>query len=258
MRPYWSSSDGRLTVVHGDSRDVLPSIDTRAVTVITDPPYGINLRTGNLQRKRGGIVKTAASLARKTVSTGPASDYPPVHGDDEPYDPTPLLRFLRLVLFGANHYASRLPESPSWIVWNKIDGLQSVAGRAIGIGDNADAELIWTNLGGPVRILNHQWYGLIKMSERGDARVHPTQKPVLLMRWLIEMYSRPDDLILDPYMGSGSTLVAAMSLGRRAIGIEYERAYCDIAVGRLKDPPLFEMLARDVTEQTDLFAEVTP
>jgi site-specific DNA-methyltransferase (adenine-specific) len=186
----------------------------------------------------------------------PSNDYAPVYGDNEPYDPTPLLSFPRLIVFGANHFADRLPPSASWLVWDKTAGLQS--GRPLGFNDNADAELIWTNLGGPVRILKHQWIGLMKMSERGDARVHPTQKPVLLMRWLIEMYARPDDVILDPYMGSGPTLVAAMSLGRRAIGIEYERAYCEIAVGRLQDPPLFELLTREpCAEQPDLFSEVS-
>lgn len=239
MTPYWSSSDGRLTIVHGDSREILPSIETRNVLVLTDPPYGIDLDTANRQRQRGALTLT--------------NDYPPVYGDDEPYDPTPLLRFPRLILFGGNHFADRLPTSPSWLIWDKTDGLRS--GRAIGFNDNADAELIWTNLGGPVRVLKHQWIGLMKMSERGDARVHPTQKPVLLMRWLIEMFARPDDVILDPYMGAGSTLVAAMSLGRQAIGIEYTQPYCDIAVGRLKDPPLFELIREQCAEQANLFTE---
>lgn len=252
MKPYWQSNDGRLTVLHGDCRDYLPSMEPRGVLVLTDPPYGINLDTANHSRGRGGTVRASGSRPKQALAL--ASDYAPVYGDSEPYDPTPLLRFPRLILFGANHFASRLPESPSWLIWDKTAGLVATK-RAIGICDNADGELIWTNLGGPVRILKHQWLGLMKMSERGDARVHPTQKPVLLMRWLIEMYARPDDLILDPYMGSGSTLVAAMSLGRRAIGIEHERPYCDIAVSRLEDPPLFELMASTKTEQTNLFGE---
>jgi hypothetical protein len=145
VKPYWQSSDGRLTVVHGDCRDYLPSIDTRNVLVLTDPPYGINLDTKNRQRQR-----TALTLA---------NDYSPVYGDAEPYDPTPLFRFPRLILFGGNHFADRLPPSSAWLIWDKTDGLRSA--RGIGFNDNADAELIWTNLGGPVRMLKHQWIGLV-------------------------------------------------------------------------------------------------
>lgn len=73
----------------------------------------------------------------------------------------------------------------------------------------------------------------MKGTERGEARVHPTQKPVALIRWLIDFYSKPDDLILDPYAGSGTTLRAAMDQGRRAIGVEISEAYCEIAARRL-------------------------
>ncbi len=136
------------------------------------------------------------------------------------------------MVFGANHFASRLPDSPSWIVWNKIAGL-TARRRALGICDNADAELLWTNIGGPVRILEHQWLGLMKGTERGEARVHPTQKPVALLRWLIDYYSQPGDMILDPYLGSGTTLRAALDQSRRGIGIEIEERYCEIAARRL-------------------------
>jgi len=221
MLPYYDR-DG-ITIYCGDCRDILPSIDPATVDlVLTDPPYGIDLDTANGSRKRGALAT--------------ANDYAAVAFDDEPFDPAIILRYQRLILFGANHFASRLPESPSWIVWDKTAGLQSK--RAIGFNDNADAELIWTNLGGPVRILGHQWIGLMKATERGESRVHPTQKPVALVRWLVGHFSKPGDLILDPYMGSGPVARACLDLGRRYIGIELSEAYVQIAVKRLQQAVL--------------------
>lgn len=219
MKPYYER-DG-IVIYHGDCREILPTLDASSVDlVLTDPPYGISLDTANRRRKRGLLA--------------PSNDYAPVFMDDEPFDPTPLLHFRRLILFGANHYATRLPESASWLVWDKNAGLHS--NRAIGFNDNADAELIWTNLGGPVRVLKHRWNGMMKATEQAEARLHPTQKPVALIRHLIDLYAR--GLILDPYMGSGSTLRAAMDLNRQAIGIEIEERYCEIAAKRLQQQVL--------------------
>ena len=221
MTPYYEQ-DG-ITIYHADCRDVLPTLEPGSIDlVLTDPPYGIALDTANGSRKRG-------SLAR-------ANDYAPVAFDHEPFDPSPLLDYRRLILFGANHFASRLPESASWLVWDKTAGLRS--NRPIGFNDNADAELIWTNIGGPVRVLGHQWIGLMKATERAEARLHPTQKPVALLRWLIQHYTKPADLVFDPYLGSGSTLRAALDTGRRAIGIEIEERYCEIAAKRLQQAVL--------------------
>lgn len=216
MTPYYS--DESVTIYHGDCRDVLPGIDSGSVAlVLTDPPYGVNERTDRRSKGRSALAA--------------AHDFPPVHGDDEPFDPSLLLRFPRLVLFGANYFAERLPASSSWVVWDKVAGLDSK--REVGFNDNADVELAWTNLGGPARLVPHRWMGLIRESEHSERRLHPTQKPVALMAKLIERYTNPGDLILDPYMGSGSTLRAAKDCGRRAIGVEYEAAYCEVAARRM-------------------------
>jgi len=216
VKPYYES--GGITIYHGDCRDVLPTIEPASIDLLLgDPPYGIALDTANYSRKRTALAA--------------ANDYPPVFADDEPYDPSIVLRFPRVLLFGANHFASRLPDVGSWLVWDKTAGLRSR--RAIGFNDNADAELIWTNLGGPVRILGHQWIGLMKATERTEGRLHPTQKPVALIRWLIDHFGKPDGVTLDPYMGSGTTLRAAKDLGRKAIGCEIEERYCEIAAKRL-------------------------
>jgi site-specific DNA-methyltransferase (adenine-specific)/modification methylase len=222
VTPYYDA-DG-ITLYCADCRDVLPTIAPGSVDlVLTDPPYGVAERTDRASKGR-------AVLA-------PCYDFPPVFGDDEPFDPSRLLRFGRVMLFGANHFADRLPPSASWIVWDKRDGIPS--------NDNADCELIWSNAGGPARLYRHTWNGMIKASERDERRVHPTQKPVALMRWILDKWSKPGDLILDPYMGSGPIARACADLGRRYIGIEIEERYCEIAAKRLSQAVLPLMGAAD-------------
>lgn len=223
MTPYYEA-DG-ITIYHGDCREILPTLDSAPALVLTDPPYGISEVT-----TRSGAGRNSGG--RGLHSHSASRDFEAVRGDDEPFDPSHLLSYDRLVLFGANHYADKLPPSPSWIVWDKLDGLTSK--RAVGFNDNADCEMAWTNLGGPARLLRQMWTGLlVRGEENATARVHPTQKPVGLMRQIIEWRTEPGDLVADPYMGSGSTLRAAKDLGRRAIGIEIEERYCEIAAKRL-------------------------
>jgi len=215
MRPYYDHAG--IQIFHGDCREVLPTLATDDVDlVLTDPPYGVAERTDRASKGRGLLA--------------PCYDFPPVHGDDEPFDPAHLLVFRRLVLWGANYYADKLPPSPSWLVWDKRDGIPS--------NDNADCEMAWSNLGGPARLFRHRWNGMIKASEREKRRVHPTQKPVVLMAWIISAHAPAGGLVLDPYMGSGPTLRAAKNLGRSAIGIEIEERYCEIAAKRLQQSVL--------------------
>lgn len=214
MDPYYQ--DGHVTIYHGDSREILPHLTFDVI--VTDPPYGIGVQTNYGASQRSGLAR--------------ANDYGgAIVGDADPFDPTWLLAYPRLVLFGANHYADRLPPSASWIVWDKLDGLES--DREIGFNDSADVEMAWTNMGGPARLIRHRWMGLMKGSEHGCARVHPTQKPVALMTQVVRFASRGGDVVVaDPYMGSGSTLRAAKDLGLRAIGIEIEERYCEVAAQR--------------------------
>lgn len=218
MTPYYD--DGTCVIYHGDCRDLLPDLATGVSLVLADPPYGVGIQTNYASRQRG-------SLAR-------CNDYgPTIHGDDEPFDPSHILALnLPTVLFGANHYADRLPSSPSWIVWDKLDGLTSR--RPVGFNDQADVELAWTNLGGPARLIAHRWMGAMKSGpEAPERRLHPTQKPIALMTRIIQHWAPNAALVLDPYMGSGPVLRAAKDLGRRAIGVEIEERYCEVAANRL-------------------------
>ena len=208
MKPYYD--DGQITIYHGDCRDVLPTLGPVDL-VLTDPPYGINLPTDFEARRRGNLAS--------------ALNYPPIVGDDSRFDPSNILALdVPTVLWGANYYAQSLPETSGWLVWFKRrGGIQN---------DQADAELAWTNIIKGVRVYQHEWNGFTRESERHE-HYHPAQKPVALMRWVLEHKWIPAGLVLDPFMGSGTTLRAAKDLGRKAIGIEIEEKYCEIAAKRL-------------------------
>ena len=198
LKPYYEE-DG-ITIYHGDCREVMP----KNGSCITDPPYGIGYVHGETGDTRFAGIE--------------------IVGDGEPFDPAHLLKFDRLICWGANNYSSRLPDSSGWLIWDKRCNTV--------VNDHSDAEIAWTNVLNTARIFYHVWDGFRRGPETGTARWHTTQKPVGLMKWCIG-FVPPDDLIVDPYMGSGTTLRAAKDLGRKAIGIEIEEKYCEIAAKRL-------------------------
>jgi site-specific DNA-methyltransferase (adenine-specific) len=211
-KPYYEDAASGIVIYCGDCYEIVPQLSIRPAALITDPPYGIDLHTENKTGHRGNAC--------------PAGDYPKVHGDDKPFDPSPWLSYPTIVLFGANHFASRLPSASRWLVWDKRDGMTS--------NDQADCEIAWTNIRGPARLFRHRWNGMIKDSERDERRRHPTQKPVSLMQWVLRLADlERGSLVLDPFMGIGSTLIAAKQCALRAIGIEIVERYCEIAAKRL-------------------------
>lgn len=203
--------------LHGDERPDLG---------LHDPPYGVKERTDRASKGRG---KPFGSKAKRSKNRALArsNDFPAVIGDDKPFDPEHLLRaFSRLVLWGANHYAPRLPSSASWIVWDKREGGTR--------DDNADAELAWSNLGGPVRLIHHLWRGMIKRSERGERRLHPTQKPVAVQQQLVEWHTKPGAIVADWYLGAGAVILACENTGRIGHGMELSPAYLAATLERLE------------------------
>ena len=221
MRPYYEE-DG-ITIYHGDCREILPSLE--AALVISDPPYGSGLAVDFAER-----FKTKAGKWWNKSDRSGQQRHIPIVGDDQPFDPSFLLAFpaKNKVLWGANWYASNLPDQGGWWVWDKRNGKRDVSEAEWPM---SEAELAWTTIGKGVRVFRHTWFGLIRDSDHGD-HFHPTQKPVALMHWCIE-HSKTDGTVLDPYMGSGTTLIAAKKLQREAIGIEIEEKYCEIAAKRL-------------------------
>lgn len=191
----------------------------RVALIHDDPPYGIAAKTERL--------KSYPGWSKRPTSRAQQRDFPPVVGDDQPFDPTPLLALARpLVLWGANHYAPRVPESPSWILWDKKDG--------IGSNDHADGELAWSNLGGPLRIFRHVWSGVIRASEVGEKVLAPTQKPIALCSYVYQRAKlKPGDLVFVPHGGSGPDLPACRAAGLRLIWCDVEQWCCDTAIARL-------------------------
>ena len=207
----------------GDCLEVMPALGP-VDAVVTDPPYGIGYSRGAGGGGFGGSRRVTSSLdGRKVI------------GDDQPFDPATLLALdIPAILWGANHYASRLPDASRWLVWDKR--------RGTAVNDFADCEFAWTNLRGPARCLPHMWNGGLRDSERGIPRVHQTQKAIIVMEWCLGFV--PDaEIILDPFMGSGTTLVACAKLGRKGVGIELDPGYFQIACERVQkaydQPDLF-------------------
>jgi DNA modification methylase len=179
-----------------------------------DPPYGIAVI--------GGVSKAKGSIGG--VSKAKANTYEPIHGDDKPFDPTPFFGIAeQSVWWGANYYADKLPSRKGWIVWDK-------KGREW--NDNfSDCEMAWTPFETVARIYRHVWMGLVQEGER-EIRQHPTQKPVALFAKLMRELFKDDGVILDLWLGSGTTLIAAEQLGRKCYGMEISPQYCDVIVAR--------------------------
>ena len=212
---------GDATLILGDCREILPTLG-RVDAVVTDPPYGMNWDT-NCARFTGGPNSHGKAASR---DWGHA-----VVDDDKPFDPSPFLDFEKVVLFGANHFAARLPVGTTLIWLKRMDA---------GFGSFlSDGEVAWEKGG-------HGVYAFRDLSLMSQTRyrVHPTQKPLPLMRWCIQRQGPKGQTILDPFMGSGTTGVACASLERKFIGIEIEPKYFDIACRRIeeawKQPRLFE------------------
>lgn len=206
LKPF--HQDETCTIYNADCRRVLPWID-RVDLLLTDPPYGIGAGKMNL-----GMWRTSR-MAK---------------GDwDKATPPEWLMGAMievaeKQIIWGGNHYG--LPPSRQYLVWDKGAGFK---GR-----DFAECEQAWCSWDGNARVFHRDPLAA------GDYRekVHPTQKPVALMQWCLGLV--PDaQTVLDPFMGSGTTLVAAKLEGRKAIGIEVNTEYCKAAVNRLKQKVLF-------------------
>lgn len=193
--------------------------------VLADPMYGNNVNTSGKSSRRCDRSFKGCSLEGK--------DWNLLASDSDAFDPAPLLDYPEVVIWGANHFCSRLPDASKWIVWDKRNGGSS--------DDNADCELAWTNIPGPVRLYSHLWRGWIRAGEenisRSGAKLHPFQKPVALMRFILSL-SKTSGSVLVPYMGSGPELVAAKEIGRSVIAFEIEERFCEIAAKRLRQEVL--------------------
>lgn len=209
---------GDCVLYQGDCMDVMQGLG-RVDAVVTDPPYGIGAASGSFigTKKRGN-------------SKAAPRDYGDKNWDSEPADMSWMDVNVPSIVWGGNFLS--LPNTKKWLVWDKKND---------GMGF-ADCEIAWTNLDGAIRIFRHEWSGFRMGSEQGTQRSHPTQKPIAVMEWCLGFL--PDaQTILDPFMGSGTTLVACAKKGRKGIGIELDPEYFDIACKRVEEaynqPDLF-------------------
>jgi DNA modification methylase len=209
-----SCSDGQ-TLLWGDCRVLLPQLGPVDL-VLTDPPYGIG-ESRKKNQSRGCLAQS------RDYGTSDWDDAPPpawvlgMIGEKAPHR----------IIFGGNFFD--LPPSSCWLVWDKDNGET----------DFADCELAWTNLPKAVRRIRWRWQGMLQENMANkEPRVHRCQKPLGVTKWAIQQAPEECETVLDPFAGSGTTLVAAKQLGRRCIGIEIEEKYVQIAANRLRQSVL--------------------
>lgn len=211
--PCYASSCGRVTLYLGDCREIAPTLQG-VDAVISDPPYGMNWPT-DTTRFGGGHNPAKRGVGR--------NDGKAILHDDEPFDPAPWLSWEKVVLFGSNHFGARLPVGTK-LVWIKRN--DEAFGSFL-----SDAEEAWMKGGHGIYCKRD-----LSMNAEANRRIHPTQKPVPIMAWCMDKAKVPEGAtVLDPYMGSGSTIIAAIRTGRKAIGIEIDPDHYATAVERIKN-----------------------
>jgi site-specific DNA-methyltransferase (adenine-specific)/modification methylase len=222
---------GEAVLILGDCREVLPSLG-RVDAVVTDPPYGIGESAARNRTRDNGVK---------------ATDYGDDDWDQEPCAPE-VLAWMRTnsrwqIIFGGNYFD--LPPTSCWLVWDKEN-----------TGDFADAELAWTNLPKAVRLKRWMWNGMLRKGR--EERFRLTQKPLGVMEWCLgHLPDITGGVVLDPFMGSGTTGVACVRLGLKFIGVEREPRHFETSCRRIAEayaqPTLFaEPIAKPV--QTSLFS----
>ena len=203
MKPYYQ--DDYATIYHGDCREILPQLP-KVDLVLTDPPYGIG--------EHGGKCRTRGAPGY--------SKHPNLGWDKEAPNKSifdlVLSAGVDAVIWGGNYFSDKLPPKMGWFYWQKLMG-----------GDFSDGELAWTTRDAALREFTK--------CPKGIDKQHPCQKPVELLTWCLSFFPNAQT-ILDPFMGSGTTLRAAKDLQRRSIGIEIEERYCEVAARRLQQEVL--------------------
>lgn len=225
---------GRHRLLCGDAikkEDVERLMDgKKADMVFTDPPYGIDIVKDNNKIGFGNGRLESKPAIGSIGANGivPVGIHPKITGDDKPFEPQFLLQYSKHhIIWGGNYFASKLPNSSCWIIWDKREEIPS--------NNFADCEIAWTNFNKPSRIYKQLWSGLLRKGNRNDEgikRLHPTQKPVGIHFNMLQDFSKDKSTILDLFGGSGTTLIACEKLNRICYMMEIEPYYCDVIIER--------------------------
>ncbi|MHC4378764.1 MAG: DNA-methyltransferase [Planctomycetota bacterium] len=214
-----------INLIQGDGQEAIKAYPDNAFEwAIIDPPYGLKEAAGkNLTRKKP--VFGGQQLTHPTP-------YAAKEWDNQPAPPEFFQELLRVsknqIIFGANHFIENIPNanSPCWIVWDKDNGNSHFA----------DCELAWCSAKTAVRKVKFRWNGLLQQDMKNkEKRIHPTQKPVSLYKWILRTYTKPGDLILDTHLGSGSIAIACHYTKRRLTAYEIDPEYYEAALKRFKE-----------------------
>jgi len=212
-KPYFQ--DDAVVIYNADNRDILKHIPDKSVDlVLTDPPYRIGYKPQKHNSKTSWGDRNFCATDMLIGDTGNLD-----------FDASLIyeqFKYAYQVWWGANNYPDSLPRSRGWLVWFKARGMEGT--------DFSHAELAWTNRDMPIRVIDYLWQGSMKDGERNRSQ-HPTQKPIAVISWCLSFFPE-SQIILDPFLGSGTTAFCAKKLGRKCIGIEISEAYCEIAAKR--------------------------
>lgn len=218
----WLLGNHRLMCGDSTSIDAVEKLlnGTSVDMVHTDPPYGISEKGDRSNRQGAKSLSAGVKYEDFNDETTDAAK--------DAFAICAALKIPRQVWWGANYYAHAVPETANWFVWDKrVEEKQK--------DTQSDCELAWVkSKWSSVRIFRHLWKGLIKASEHGSARVHPTQKPVALAEWCIDYY-RDVTTVLDLFGGSGSTMMACEKKGIKCFTMEFEPHYTDVIIKRWQD-----------------------
>jgi len=206
-----------MNLINDDCMNIMPKYEDNYFDLaIVDPPYGIK-EDGKSNHSRGLLAETTKFTPKDWDKDSPDKSY-----FDE------LFRVSKnQIIFGANHFISKIPyDSSCWVVWDKENGAT----------DFADCELAWTSFKTAVRKYKFMWHGMLQGNMKNkQKRIHPTQKPIQLYSWLLENYAEPTNKILDTHLGSGSSAIACHYFGiEEFIGIEIDKEYYDMASERIE------------------------
>lgn len=218
---------GMATLYLADCREVIELLPV-GCAIVTDPQYGGGRFNSTHNSSRNG----AGAAMIRTDGNFAASK-----GDEKDFDPRPWLVFDNVVLWGANHFCDQLPRGHRWLTWDKLDDKTPVPGTS-------DTEFAWTSARGPSRTFTHLWRGIMRAGEENvvfGGKLHPHQKPIELMKWCIKLQP-PAEVIVDPYMGSASTGIAALRCGLRFIGCDINEQHFETACQRIENEQRQERL----------------